>query len=119
MRFCGRVACLPSSKHFANMPTVGVSRTKLFEALGKSYTDEEFDELCFEFGIELDDIEEESTTDASGKAVKEVTYKIDVPANRYDLLCLEGLSLALNVFLGRTPPPVSCMQSTAAGTDLQ
>ena len=30
------------------MPTVNVSRDRLFEALGKTYTDEEFDELCFE-----------------------------------------------------------------------
>jgi len=31
---------------------------------------------------------------------EEVLYKIEVPANRYDLLCLEGLALALRVFLG-------------------
>ena len=30
------------------MPTVNVSRDRLFEALGKTYTDSEFDELCFE-----------------------------------------------------------------------
>ena len=35
----------------------------------------------------------------------EVLYKIDIPANRYDMLCLEGIARALNVFLGRTPPP--------------
>ena len=29
-------------------PTVNVNRDELFEALGKKYTDEEFDELCFE-----------------------------------------------------------------------
>lgn len=27
-------------------------------------------------------------------------YKIDIPANRYDLLCIEGLARALRVFLG-------------------
>lgn len=32
----------------------------------------------------------------------EVLYRIEVPANRYDLLCLEGLSLSLRVFLGLT-----------------
>ncbi len=31
---------------------------------------------------------------------EEVLYRIEVPANRYDLLCLEGLALALRVFLG-------------------
>lgn len=30
----------------------------------------------------------------------EILYRIEVPANRYDLLCLEGLALALRVFLG-------------------
>ena len=28
-------------------------------------------------------------------------YKIEIPANRYDLLCIEGLSRALRVFLGK------------------
>ncbi|KAJ1849058.1 phenylalanine--tRNA ligase subunit beta, partial [Coemansia sp. RSA 486] len=31
--------------------------------------------------------------------------KIDIPANRYDLLCIEGLSRALSVFLGREKEP--------------
>lgn len=31
----------------------------------------------------------------------EVVYKIEIPANRYDLLCVEGLSQALRVFLGK------------------
>ena len=38
------------------MPTVSVKRDLLFRALGRTYTDEEFDELCFEFGLELDEI---------------------------------------------------------------
>jgi len=65
--------------------------------LGKTYTNDEFDELCFEFGIELDDIVTEGS---------KVEYKIDCPANRYDLLCLEGLSRALSVFLQREKTPV-------------
>lgn len=32
-------------------------------------------------------------------ASDEILYKIDVPANRYDLLCLEGLVTGLLVFL--------------------
>lgn len=32
-------------------------------------------------------------------------YKIDIPANRYDMLCLEGIARALNVFKGRIQPP--------------
>lgn len=35
----------------------------------------------------------------------EVIYKIEIPANRYDLLCLEGLVDALRVYLGRSATP--------------
>ena len=39
-----------------SMPTVNLIRDHLFEAIGKTFTDEEFDELCFEFGVEVDDV---------------------------------------------------------------
>ena len=32
---------------------------------------------------------------------EETTYKIEIPANRYDLLCVEGLGKALAVYLGK------------------
>ncbi|NP_001408309.1 phenylalanine--tRNA ligase beta subunit isoform 4 [Mus musculus] len=90
------------------MPTVSVKRDLLFQALGRTYTDEEFDELCFEFGLELDEITSEkqiiSKEQGHGKAQGAsdvVLYKIDVPANRYDLLCLEGLARGLQVFKER------------------
>ena len=38
------------------MPTVTVVREALMKALGQEYTDKEFEDLCFEFGVELDDI---------------------------------------------------------------
>lgn len=41
------------------MPTVGVYRDDLFARLGKDYSQEEFELLCFEFGIELDDVTSE------------------------------------------------------------
>lgn len=44
--------------------------------------------------------------EAVKQASDEKILKIDIPANRYDILCGEGLSQALNVFLGRTKPPV-------------
>jgi phenylalanyl-tRNA synthetase beta chain len=98
------------------MPTVSVKRDNLFTLLGRTYTDEEFDELCFEFGIELDDItsdREEAQKSNVGKLSKkqleaysdEVIYKIDVPANRYDILCIEGLARALKIFLGDMDAP--------------
>uniref|UniRef100_A0AAY4DER0 Phenylalanine--tRNA ligase beta subunit n=1 Tax=Denticeps clupeoides TaxID=299321 RepID=A0AAY4DER0_9TELE len=94
------------------MPTVSVKRDLLFQALGKKYTDEEFDELCFEFGLELDEItsekdiisREQGDVRAAG-ASDVVLYKIDVPANRYDLLCLEGLVRGLQVFKQKIEAP--------------
>ena len=32
-------------------------------------------------------------------ASDDVIFKIDIPANRYDLLCLEGIARALRIFL--------------------
>uniref|UniRef100_K7E5Q8 Phenylalanine--tRNA ligase beta subunit n=1 Tax=Monodelphis domestica TaxID=13616 RepID=K7E5Q8_MONDO len=120
------------------MPTVSVKRDLLFRALGRTYTDEEFDELCFEFGLELDEIhcselwkwrafypypegfltafgilltsEKEIISKEQGDEKAEgasdvILYKIDVPANRYDLLCLEGLVRGLQVFKERIKAP--------------
>ncbi|KAM9318042.1 phenylalanine--tRNA ligase beta subunit [Pholidichthys leucotaenia] len=94
------------------MPIVGVRRDLLFKALGRNYTDEEFDELCFQFGLELDEItsekeiisKEQGDSKASG-ASDVILYKIDVPANRYDLLCLEGLVRGLQVFKKKLDAP--------------
>ena len=46
---------------------------------------------------------------AEGGADKsdEIIYKIEIPANRYDLLCVEGLVKALRIFLGLDKNPVS------------
>lgn len=41
------------------MPNVTLVREHLFQNLGRSYTDEDFDELCFEFGVEVDDVQTE------------------------------------------------------------
>lgn len=37
----------------------------------------------------------------SANASEEIIYRIDIPANRYDLLCLEGLVLGLLIFQGK------------------
>ncbi|KAL2467624.1 putative phenylalanine--tRNA ligase beta subunit [Forsythia ovata] len=95
------------------MPTVSVGRDRLFKALGRTYTQEEFEDLCFKFGIELDDVTTEKAIIRKEKHLEEEKpsedeewiYKIDVPANRYDLLCLEGLAQALRIFNGIDPIP--------------
>nr|CAD7195505.1 unnamed protein product [Timema douglasi] len=46
-------------------------------------------------------ISKEQGHEQSEGASDEVIYKIDIPANRYDLLCLEGLVRGLLVFLGK------------------
>ncbi|KAL4911238.1 hypothetical protein BDW74DRAFT_142595 [Aspergillus multicolor] len=87
------------------MPTISVDKAALLQALGREYTTEEFDELCFEFGIELD----EDTTNSERPIVDGVQeppqLKIEIPANRYDLLCFEGIALMLNIFLERKSLP--------------
>ena len=85
------------------MPTVSVDKENFFRSLGKQYTTAEFDELCFQFGIELDD----DTTEECKKAGQgeRPQLKIDIPANRYDLLCHEGIARALLVFLGKMKQP--------------
>eukprot|EP01059_Diplonema_ambulator_P023481 TRINITY_DN3899_c0_g1_i1.p2 TRINITY_DN3899_c0_g1~~TRINITY_DN3899_c0_g1_i1.p2 ORF type:complete len:612 (+),score=226.44 TRINITY_DN3899_c0_g1_i1:2241-4076(+) len=106
------------------MPVLQCRSSQLMKRLGKQYTAHEFTDLCFEFGIELDEVtsEREMRERELGDKVKtmseeardqwkkelseEEIYKIDLPANRYDLLCLEGLTTALQVFRGIIQPPV-------------
>ena len=111
------------------MPTVCCDRVDLLTRLGfnhKTYLDSEFDILCFEFGIELDEVMTEdvaaekrqkegtiSTTTTTEE--KRVLYYIAIPANRYDLLCIEGIARALNVFLGRMMPPLYSVSILSTG----
>jgi phenylalanyl-tRNA synthetase beta chain len=71
----------------------------------RRYTTDEFEELCFEFGIELD----EDTTNSERPIVngkqEPPQLKIEIPANRYDMLCFEGIALMLQIFLGKAPLP--------------
>ncbi|RZC77252.1 hypothetical protein C5167_001368 [Papaver somniferum] len=64
-----------------------------------------------EYGLELDDVTTEKAIirkekhldgveDDESTEDEDVLYKIEVPANRYDLLCIEGLARALPIFLG-------------------
>ncbi|XP_018797279.1 PREDICTED: phenylalanine--tRNA ligase beta subunit [Bactrocera latifrons] len=95
------------------MPTIGVKRDLLFEQLGQKYTDDEFQQLCFAFGLELDEVttekqmltKEQGDVAAVADASEEIIYRIDIPANRYDLLCIEGLVTSLLVFQGKIKPP--------------
>ncbi|THV08414.1 phenylalanyl-tRNA synthetase [Dendrothele bispora CBS 962.96] len=89
------------------MPTVAVDKADLWERLGQEFSSEEFDILCFEYGLELDEDTTEEVEEAikKGLPAERPQLKIEIPANRYDLLCIEGISRALNVFLGKAEPP--------------
>ncbi|KAJ1964666.1 phenylalanine--tRNA ligase subunit beta [Dipsacomyces acuminosporus] len=84
------------------MPTVTIDKKDLFDYLDNKYNTDQFRELCFEFGIELEEDTSEEGELAEGERAQ---LKIDIPANRYDLLCFEGLSRALGIFLGREKTP--------------
>uniref|UniRef100_M8BTI8 phenylalanine--tRNA ligase n=1 Tax=Aegilops tauschii TaxID=37682 RepID=M8BTI8_AEGTA len=110
------------------MPTVSVGRDRLFAALGRVYTQDEFEALCFDFGIELDDVTTEKAIirkekhleeDVEADGDDEVIYKIEVAANRYDLLCLEGLARSLRIFTGSEATPIFKIASIPRGSMLQ
>ncbi|KAJ8123934.1 hypothetical protein ONZ43_g225 [Nemania bipapillata] len=84
------------------MPTIGVDKEDFFVALGQRFTADEFQALCFDYGIELD---EDTEDDPSRPPEEKPQLKIEVPANRSDLLCFEGLARSLNIFRGKEPTP--------------
>ncbi|TGJ78273.1 hypothetical protein E0Z10_g10493 [Xylaria hypoxylon] len=84
------------------MPTIGVNKEDFFVALGQRFTTDEFQALCFDYGIELD---EDTEDDPSRPPEEKPELKIEVPANRSDLLCFEGLARSLNIFRGKEPAP--------------
>lgn len=97
------------------MPTISVDKAALFQALGRDYTTDEFDELCFDFGIELD--EDTSLTErpiVDGKQ-EPPQLKIEIPANRYDMLCYEGIQLMLNIFNRKTKAPQYVLKAPPNG----
>ncbi|ORY14962.1 hypothetical protein BCR34DRAFT_533752 [Clohesyomyces aquaticus] len=95
------------------MPTISVDKAALFAELGKEYTTEEFDELCFEFGIELD--EDTSQSKKPEDLAQPPQLKIEIPANRYDMLCFEGIALNLRVFLEKQKLPKWSLTPPASG----
>ena len=89
------------------MPNINVLRSELFTKIGREFTDDDFEDLCFQFGVELEHGSAEemqmNRVDGDGNTVdlsNEYVYKIEVAANRYDLLCVEGISSAFRVYLG-------------------
>ncbi|GAA5861110.1 hypothetical protein JCM1840_003083 [Sporobolomyces johnsonii] len=97
------------------MPTITVNRAEFFRRLGREYTTKEFDELLFEYGLELD---EDTTTDPNHPANEPHQLKIEVPANRYDLLCIEGIARALKLYISpETGAPNYVLKPAPAGQE--
>lgn len=46
-------------------------------------------------------MKKETGAEPGKEASDEILYRIDVPANRYDLLCLEGLVRGILIFQGK------------------
>jgi phenylalanyl-tRNA synthetase beta chain len=80
--------------------------------------DKQFEDLCFDFGIELEEVTserelaEKNNKQHTGLSDKKI-YRIDIPANRYDLLCVEGIARALKTYLGIENPPGYRLAETA------
>ncbi|KAJ3336881.1 phenylalanine--tRNA ligase subunit beta [Gonapodya sp. JEL0774] len=106
------------------MPSINVDKLDLYAAIGKEYSYDDFFDLCFDFGIELE--EETSERDSAieegvhekdklDKLSDRKIFKIDIPANRYDMLCAEGLARALRVFIGTGENPIYIVKEPASG----
>lgn len=74
------------------MPTISINKAYFHKLLGKQLTFQEFEDIAFDYGLEA----EEDKDNASN-------VKVELPANRYDLLCVEGLALSLTQYLGLKP----------------
>lgn len=97
------------------MPVVNVNKEEFFKMMGRSYTEEELDQLCFAYGLEYDGetsqrkmIAKEHGVDVSAadaNASEETLIRIEVAANRYDLLSVEGLVMSLRTFIDHKANP--------------
>eukprot|EP01065_Artemidia_motanka_P049087 TRINITY_DN8054_c4_g1_i1.p2 TRINITY_DN8054_c4_g1~~TRINITY_DN8054_c4_g1_i1.p2 ORF type:complete len:662 (+),score=215.77 TRINITY_DN8054_c4_g1_i1:101-2086(+) len=106
------------------MPIVQCRSRLLFRMLGwTGMTQCDFDRLCWDYGLELDAVtsersmflqemglteetllekDKETQEKVAAKCTEEL-YKVEVPANRYDLLCVEGLAQTLRTFGWQKP----------------
>ncbi len=76
------------------MPTITIKKKYFAKLLGKSLKDKEFEDLCFDYGLEVEEDKENS----------EENIKVELPANRYDLFCVEGIAQAFRTYLSISKP---------------
>jgi len=101
------VACRPRALHTraCAMPTVGVTRDDLFARLGRTYSQEEFELLCFEFGIELDDVTSEREMVSKEQVRGPATGSVLTAGVRSSRDCSKAPRLS--VVVRYQPPPLS------------
>ncbi|KAJ4462282.1 putative Phenylalanine--tRNA ligase beta subunit [Paratrimastix pyriformis] len=78
------------------MPVIEINKRAFLKALNRpeDLSHEAIEELCGQFGIEVDKFLDE-----------EGTMKLEIAANRYDLCGFDGVVRAFRVFLGLEPAP--------------
>lgn len=91
------------SKSNKKMPTATIVKHELERLLGIKRSDEEFEAIFADLGMELDEIVmlPERFLEEQGP-VKH--YRVDVTANRPDILSVEGMAATLQPFLGLGEP---------------
>jgi len=70
------------------MPTISINQAYFNQLISHQFTMEELDEICFNFGLEVEEDKENPGH-----------LKVEIPANRYDLLSVEGLALTISNYL--------------------
>jgi phenylalanyl-tRNA synthetase beta chain len=71
-------------------------------SLGTYSEKEEFEELCFNYGLEVEDDEDPEC------------MRVEIAANRYDLLSVEGLAINLGRYLGTIEPATYTIREVSA-----
>lgn len=83
------------------MPTITINLEQFYDLLGQKMTLKEFEDLCFDYGLELE---------PDGDSTE--TVKVELPANRYDLLSVEGLAIAFRSLLNNFEVKHTALDST-------
>ncbi|EGR27777.1 phenylalanyl-tRNA synthetase beta chain, putative [Ichthyophthirius multifiliis] len=87
------------------MPTVTVNIDNFNKKLGKNLDFNDLENLCFDFGIEVEKREVTKKNKKTNQDEVTLEYAFEVGANRPDLLSVETLSLALGTFIGTRKMP--------------
>ena len=74
------------------MPTISINRAYFQQLIGKELSFEEFSDIAFDYGLEVEEDKENPSN-----------VRVELPAKQYNLLSVEGLALSLSQYLGLKP----------------